>query len=164
MNGSHPPRRTSRGEDLSPALGLGIMLFGGLAFWWWQLGGEARSEWMSRIGSGSGYGPAPRDMVEQIEWLLANRLQDLQEMFPLFVMAATAGILEGNVRRQALALSGFGLRRFQFGRALLLVWLGLAALAVAAPAPLRYGTVATVLAVTLFGAMYNIGRGLRRVQ
>ena len=163
MNGSRPPKK-SGGEDLPPVLGLAFMAFGGLAFWWWQLGGEARTQWLSRIGRASGYGPAPKDMVEQIEWLVGNRLADLQGMLLLFAMAALAGMVEGNVRRQARILSGFGLRRFRFGRALLVIWLVLAALTLAAPVPLDFATVGAVLSVALFGATYNIGCGLRRVR
>ena len=163
MNGSQPPKR-SGGEDLSPAVGLPILAFGGLGFWWWQLGHRARMEWLTSIGRASGYPPVPKDMVEQIEWLVTNRMNDLQGMFLLFALAATAGVLEGNTKRQAEKLSGFGLRRLQIGRALVLSWLGLVVLSVAAPVALPYGVVGTVLALSLFGAMYNIGRGFRRIR
>ena len=163
MNDGRPSGH-KRGEDLSPALGLGVLVFGGLAFWWWQLGHRARTDWLTGIGHASGYGPVPDDMVEQIEWLLTNRMNDLYGMFLLFVLTATAGVVEGNARRQSETLSGFGLLRLKVGRSLALVWLALAALATGVPAALPYGVVGGVLALSLFGATYNIGRGWRRVH
>jgi len=163
VNGSQPPKRQG-GEDLSPAVGLPILAFGLMAFWWWQLGHRARMDWLTSIGRASGYPPVPKDMVEQIEWLVENRMNDLYGMFVLFALAAAAGILEGNAKRQSERLSGFGLRRLQIGRALVLVWLGLVVLSITAPVALPYGVVGTVLAFSLFGAMYNIGRGFRRVH
>ena len=163
MNGSQPPKR-SGSEDLSPAMALPFMAFGGLGFWWWQLGHRARMDWLIGIGRASGYGPVPKDMVAQIEWLVMHRMNDLYGMFLLFMLAATAGVLEGNARRLTEKLGGFGLRRLQIGRTLLLLWLGLVVLSVAAPVVLPYGLVGTVLAASLFGAMYNIGRGFRRIH
>jgi len=164
LNGSQPPKRSGSGEDLAPAVALPIMAFGGLGFWWWQLGHRGRMEWLTGIGRASGYPPVPKDMVDQIEWLVMNRMNDLEGMFLLFILAASAGVLEGNARRLTARLSGFGLRRLQIGRALLLLWLGLVVLSVAAPVALPYGLVGTVLALGLFGAMYNIGRGFRRIH
>lgn len=164
MNGSQPPKRSGGGDDLSPAIGLPILGFGLLAFWWWQLGERARMEWLSGIGRASGYGPVPTDMVAQIEWLVEHRLNDLEGMFLFFVLAAAAGVLEGNARRQSEALSGFGLRRLQVGRALVLLWLALVVLSIAAPVALPYGLVGTALALSLSIAMYNVGRGFRRVR
>ena len=163
MNGSQPPKRGG-GEDLSPVLALPVMAFGLLGFWWWQLGPRARMEWLTGIGRRSGYSPVPKDMVDQIEWLVMHRLEDLYGMFLLIMIAAAAGIIEGNAKRQSEALSGFGLRRLQFGRALVLVWLVLVLLSLAAPVALPYGIVGTVLSLSLFAAMYNIGRGFRRVH
>ena len=164
MNGSQPPRSKSGGEDISPALGLGIMVFGGLGFWWWQLGHRARMEWLEGIRQASGYGPVPKDMVEQIEWLVMHRMDDLYGMFMLFVLAGTAGILEGNAKRRAEALSGFGLMRLKFGRGLFLLWLGLVVLWIAAPVALPFGIAGGLLALSLYTAMYTIGRGWRRVH
>ena len=164
MNGGRAPKRQGGGEDVPPVLGLGIMAFGGLAFGWWQLGHEMRMQWLGRIARASGYGPVPQDMVEQIEWLAANRLNDLQGMFLLFVLTATAGVLEGNARRRAEALSGFGLRRLQIGRVLVLVWLVLVALSIGVPLPLPFGWVGAALSLLLGLATYNVGRGLRRVH
>lgn len=164
MSGSQPPNTNSGGEDLSPAMGLGILAFGGLGYWWWQLGHTTRTEWLSGIGRASGYGPVPRDMVEQIEWLVMHRMEDLYGMFPLCILAGTAGMLEGNARRQAETLSGFGLRRSRFGRALLVAWLGLIVLSIGAPVALPYGLVGGLLALSLFGATYNIGRGFQRIH
>ena len=164
MNGSRPPSSRTGGDDLSPVLGLPILAFGGLAFWWWQLGHGARTQWLEGIGSASGYGPVPEDMVEQIEWLVMHRMNDLYGMFLLFALTATAGIVEGNARRQAEALSGFGLRRLRFGRALLVVWLVLVLLTIGAPVALPFGLVGGLLALSLFAAMYNLGRGLQRTR
>jgi len=163
MNGSQPPRR-SGGEDLSPALALPIMAFGLLGFWWWQLGHRARMEWLSGIGRASGYPEVPKDMVDQIEWLATNRTSDLEGMFPLFVMAAAAGVIEGSARRQAEQLSGFGLRGMMYGRGLFVLWLCLVAASVAAPVALPYEVVGTVLALGLAISMYKIARGWQRVR
>ena len=164
MNGSQPPKTKSGGDDISPVLGLPIMAFGGLGFWWWQLGPRARMEWLSYIGRASGYGPVPEDMVEQIEWLITHRMNDLYGMFLVFILAAAAGVLEGSARRQTEALSGFGLRRYKFGRGLVIVWLVLVVLSLGAPVALPYGVVGSLLALSLCGAMYNIGRGMQRIR
>lgn len=163
MNGSQPPKR-SGGDDLSPAVALPIMAFGLLGFWWWQLGHRARMDWLASIGRASGYPPVPKDMVAQIEWLFTNRSNDLVGMFPLFLMAAAAGIFEGSARRQAEQLSGFGLRRKNVGRALLILWLGLVGASIAAPVAVPYAAVGTVLALALAAATYNMARGRQRVH
>ena len=154
----------SGGEDLSPVLGLGLMGFGGLGFWWWQLGERARMELLRGIARGSGYGPVPEDMVEQIEWLVMHRMNDFYGIFLLLLLAATAGMLEGSARRASEVLSGFGLRRLKVGRGMLLAWLLMVVLSIAAPVALPFGVVGAALALLLFGAMYNIARGWRRVH
>ena len=165
MNGSQPPRKT--GNDVDPfvaALAFLAIAVGCLGFWWWSIGDVARMAWLTGIERGSGYDPPPRDMLAQVEWLATHRMNDLQNMFVLLILAAVAGAVEGNARRQAEALSGFGLRRLKVGRGFLLVFLGLLMLSVAVPVPLPYGAVGTVLSVGLFLAMYNIARGRRRVH
>ena len=165
MSGSQPPRKT--GNDVDPfvaALAFLAIALGCLGFWWWSIGDVARMEWLTRIQRGSGYEAPPREMLAQIEWLAMNRMNDLQNMFFLLVLAATAGITQGNARRQAEALSGFGLRRQQVGRVFLLVFLALVTVSAGAPVPLPYAVVGAVLPFTLFLAMYNIGRGFRRVH
>ena len=150
-------------EDVSAVMVLFVLGFGGLGVWWWWLGDETRRWWLHWIGREGGYGRAPSDMLEQLEWLLMNRLEDLQGMFLLFVLMSVAGVLEGNARRQAAVLGGFGLRGLRAGRVLMLVWLCLAALCVVAPVALPYREVALALAGVLLLAMYTVGRGLRRV-
>lgn len=164
MDGSQTGKRKAGGEDLSPVLGLGVMVFGALGFWWWQLGHRARMDWLSSIGRASGYGPVPKDMVAQIEWLVMHRMDDFYGIFPLLILAATAGVLEGGARRATQALSGFGLMRLKLGRGLLLTWLLLVVLSIGIPVAVPYSVVAAVLAMFLFGAMYNVGRGWRRVH
>ena len=164
MNGSHAPTPKGEADPFAAALAFLIIALGCLGFWWWSIGDAGRMAWLTRIERASGYDPPPRDMLAQVEWLATHRLEDLQAMFLLFVLVATGGIVEGNARRQASALSGFGLMRLQFGRVLVLLWLGLVTLSAAAPVPLHYGTVGTVLSVALFAAMYNVARGLRRVH
>ena len=61
-------------------------------------------------------------------------------------------------------LGGFGLRTLWAGGALVLVWLGLAALFLAAPVALPYREAALGLAALLLLAMYTVGRGRRRVH
>ena len=156
--------RKKENEDVSAVMALLLLGFGGLAFWWWWLGEETRMRWLRWIGRDAGYGRVPSDMVKQLEWLLMNRLEDLQGMFLLFVLMSAAGVIEGNARRQAAMLSGFGLRLLRAGRVLLLLWLGLVVLCVAAPVALPYGWVALGLSGMLLLAMYTVGRGLRRVH
>ena len=165
MNGSQPPRKT--GNDVDPfvaALAFLAIALGCLGFWWWSIGDVARMAWLTRIERGSGYDPPPRDMMAQVEWLMTNRMNDLTNMFPLLILVAAAGIIQGNARWQAEVLSGFGLRRQNMGRVFLLLFLGLVLLSVAAPVPLPYAAVGVVLPLTLFGAMYNISRGRRRMH
>ena len=152
------------GEDLSPVLGLGLMGFGALGFWWWQMGERGRMELLSGVGRAGGYGAVPGDMVEQIEWLLMHRMNDFYGMFLLLVLTATAGMLEGSARRASEVLSGFGLRRLKVGRGMLLAWLLMVVVSIAAPVALPYGVVGAALALLLCGAMYNIARGWRRVH
>ena len=154
----------SGGEDLSPVLGLGLTGFGALGFWWWQMGERARMELLRGIARASGYGPVPEDMVEQIEWLVMHRMNDFHGMFLLLLLTATAGMLEGSARRASEVLSGFGLRRLKVGRGILLAWLLLVVVSIAAPVALPYGVVGGLLALLLCGAMYNIARGWRRVH
>lgn len=156
--------RKKENEDVSAVMALLVLGIGGLGFWWWRLGDEGRRGWLHGIDRESGYGRVPTDMLEQVEWLLMHRLEDLQGMFLLFVLVSAAGVIEGNARRQAVVLSGFGLRRLRAGRVLVLCWLGLTALCVAAPVALPYGWVALVLSAMLLLAMYTVGRGLRRVH
>lgn len=156
--------RRNDSEEAGAVMALLVLGFGGLGFWWWQLGDEGRHGWLHGIGRDGGYGRVPTDMLEQVEWLLANRMEDLQGMFLLFVLMSVAGVLEGNARRQAEILAGFGLRRLRAGRVLVLVWLCLTALCLAAPVALPYREVALGLAGVLLLAMYTVGRGLRRVH
>lgn len=151
-------------EDVSAVLGVLVIVLGGLGFWWWQLGDEGRRGWLSGIGREGGYGRPPADMVGQLEWLLANRVEDLQGMFLLFVLMSAAGAVEGNARRQAVMLAGFGLRRLRNGRVLMLVWACLTAACLVAPVALPYREVSLGLAGLLLLAMYTVGRGLRRVH
>ncbi|MDE0205438.1 MAG: hypothetical protein OXP66_05360 [Candidatus Tectomicrobia bacterium] len=151
-------------EDVSPVLGVLVIVLGGLAFWWWQLGEEGRRGWLGRIGRESGYGRAPADMLGQLEWLLSNRVEDLQGMFLLFVLMSAAGAVEGNAQRQAVTLAGFGLRRLRNGRVLMLAWAGLTAACLVVPVALPYREVSLGLAGLLLLAMYTVGRGLRRVH
>ena len=157
-------QRKKDNEDVSALMALLVLGIGGLGFWWWWLGEETRMSWLRWIGRDAGYGRMPSDMLAQLEWLLMHRLEDLQGMLLLFVLVSAAGVIEGNARRQAVVLSGFGLRRLRAGRVLVLVWLGLTALCVAAPVALPYGWVALGLSGMLLLAMYTVGRGLRRVH
>jgi len=156
--------RKRENEDLSPVAALLVMGCGGFGFWWWQLGEEGRRGLLGRVGREGGYGQAPADMLEQVEWLLTHRMEDLLGMSFLFFQAMVAGLVEGNALRQAEVLGGFGLRRLRAARALMLVWLCLAGLTLAAPVALPFREVALGLAGLLLLAMYTMGRGLRRVH
>ena len=156
--------RKKDNEDVSPVMALLVLGIGGVASWWWLLGEEGRRQWLYWIGREGGYGQVPTDMLKQVEWLLTHRMEDLQGMFLLFALMSAAGGLEGNARRQAEILGGFGLRRLRAGRALMLVWLCLTALCLVAPVALPYTEVALGLAGVLLLAMYTLGRGVRRVH
>lgn len=156
--------RKKENEDVSAVMGFLVLCFGGLGFWWWALGDEGRRGWLYWIGHEGGYGRVPVDIVEQVEWLLMNRMEDLLGMSFLFLLMVVAGAVEGNARRQAIVLGGFGLRRLVAGRVLVLVWLGLVALSLVAPVALPFREVALGLAGLLLLAMYTVGRGLRRVH
>ena len=151
-------------EDVCAVMAVLALVLGLLVFWWWQLGDEGRRSWLRWVGREGGYGRVPADMPGQLEWLLMNRMEDLQGMFLLFALTAAAGVVEGNARRQAAVLAGFGLRGLRAGRVLVLVWLGLTALCLIAPVALPYQEVALGLAGVLLLAMYTVGRGLRRVH
>ena len=158
-------KSNSRGNDDAPAvlaalvIGLGLLGYG-----WWQLGDAGRLQWLNAVSRASGYGPVPAGMLPQLEWLVMNRLDDLQGMAALLALAALAGLIEGNARREAVVLSGFGLRRLQAGRALGLAWLACLVLCLAAPLPLPYVAVAVLLTALLGVAGFLLAWGVRRAH
>ena len=152
------------GEDVGPALGALAIVLGLAGYGWWQLGEAGRLAWLAAIGHAEGYGPVPVDILAQLEWLAMNRLRGMEGMAALLLLAALAGLIEGAARRQAVTLSGFGLRRLKFGRGLLVLWLVLVLLTIGAPVALPFGLVGGLLALFLFSAMYNLGRGLQRTR
>ena len=93
-----------------------------------------------------------------------NRLNGMEGMAALLVLAALAGLIEGNARREANALSGFGLRPLKTGRVLGLVWTGCLVLYFFAPVPLPYVGVSVLLTGLLGVAAYKLARGIRRVH
>ena len=151
-------------EDAAAILLIAALGLGGLAWWWWKLGDEGRTALLWPIARGGGYGPVPEDPVEQVGWLVLNRLRDLEGMAAAFLVAGAAGLVEGNAQRQAVVLSGFGLRLLRAGRALLLVWLGALAAFAAAPVPLPYREVGGFLTFLLACGTFTLARGIRRVQ
>ena len=149
---------------MSPVLVLLVIGAGLLGYGWWSLGENGRLEWLWAVRRGGGYGPVPADMLAQLEWLVMNRLGDLEGMVMLFLLAAAAGSVEGKARREAVVLSGFGLRLLEVGRALGLVWMACLVAVLLAPVPLPYVQVASALTVLLGVATFTLARGLRRVQ
>ena len=155
----------ARGNDDAPAvlaalvIGLGLLGYG-----WWQLGDAGRLQWLNTASRASGYGPVPAGMLPQLEWLVMNRLDDLQGMAALLALAALAGLVEGNARREAVVLSGFGLRRLQTGRALGLAWLACLVLCLVVPLPLPYVAVAVLLTLLLGAAGFLLAWGVRRAH
>ena len=141
------------------AIGLGLV-----GWWWWQLGDAGRLAWLSAIRHDGGYGPVPLEILAQLEWLIMNRLGDLEGMAMLFLLAGWVGIMEGNARRQSVTLSGFGLRPLRAGRLLGLLWLVCLAASIIAPVALPYEEVAGALTLLLGIAAFMLARGLRRVQ
>ena len=156
--------KNREGDEAAAALVFVVIMLGLLAYWWWQLGDAGRLAWLRAIGDTGGHGPAPSGLAPQLEWLLAVRAKDLQGMMMLFVLSGLAGFIEGNARRQAAALSGFGLRSLKAGRGLILAWLGLVLAAVFAPLPLPYVWTAVFLAALLGAACYLLASGRQRVQ
>ena len=106
----------------------------------------------------------PADILPQLEWLAMNRLRGMEGMAALLMLAALAGLIEGNARREADALSGFGPRPLKTGRVLGLLWTGCLVLYFMAPVPLPYVWVSVLLTALLGAAAYKLARGLRRVH
>ena len=151
-------------EDTGPALAGVLIVLGLVGYGWWQLGDSGRRAWLSAIRHAEGYGPVPVDILPQLEWLAMNRLHGMEGMAALLMLAALAGLIEGNARREAEALSGFGLRPLKTGRVLGLVWTGCLVLYFMAPVPLPYVGVSVLLTALLGAAAYKLTRGLRRVH
>ena len=152
------------GEDAGPALGALAIFLGLTGYGWWQLGEAGRLAWLAAIGDAEGYGPVPLDMLAQLEWLAVNRLHGMEGMAVLLLLAALAGLIEGNARREAEVLSGFGLRPLMTGRVLALLWAGCLVLYFIAPLPLPYVGVSVLLTALLGAAAYKLARGVRRVH
>ena len=123
-------------NEAAAVLGFVVIGLGLLAYGWWRLGDAGRRGWLSAIGQAGGYGPLPADMAAQLEWLVLNRLRDMEGMVMQMALVGLMGVIEGNARRRAVSLSGFGLRFLNAGRVVALTWV----------------------------AGFLLGRGLRRVQ
>ena len=151
-------------DDSGPVLAAVLIVLGLMGYGWWQLGDGGRLTWLDAIRRAEGYGPVPADILPQLEWLATNRLQGMEGMAALLMLAMLAGVIEGNARREAVALSGFGLRPLKTGRVLGLVWTGCLVLYFLAPVALPYTGVSVSLAALLGVAAYKLARGLRRVH
>ena len=151
-------------EETGPALAGVAIVLGLVGYGWWQLGDAGRRAWLDAIRHAEGYGPVPADILPQLEWLAMNRLHGMEGMSALLMLAALAGLVEGNARREAEPLSGFGLRPLKTGRVLGLVWTGCLVLYFMAPLPLPYVGASVLLTALLSAAAYKLARGLRRVH
>ena len=151
-------------EDAGPALAAVLIILGLVGYGWWQLGDSGRRAWLDAIRQSEGYGPVPSDILPQLEWLAMNRLGGMEGMAALLMLAALAGLIEGNARREAAVLSGFGLRPLKTGRVLGLVWTGCLVLYFVAPVPIPYVGVSVLLTALLGVATYKLARGVRRVH
>ena len=151
-------------DDIVAVLAFLAIGIGGLAYWWWKQGDEGRMALLWPVAHGGGYGPVPGDLLEQVGWLAMHRLQEMEGMVMAFLACGVAGLLEGNAKRQAAELSGFGLRLFRAGRVVLLFWLGGLVLFVVVPVALPYREVGGCLTFLLFCGMFTLARGIRRVQ
>ena len=151
-------------QDVQAILAFAAVVLGFVAYTWWSLGDAGRLAWLRPVAEGSGYESPPLGMAEQFEWLMTNRAKDLEGMFMVLLVAAAAGFIEGSSRRQAALLSGFGLRRLNAGRALLLLWMGGLLGFVPAPVPLPYLGVGAGLVGLLFVAAFTLTVGQRRVH
>ena len=153
------------GEDVGPALGALAIFLGLTGYGWWQLGEAGRLAWLAAVGHAEGYGPVPLDILAQLEWLAVNRLHGTEGMAVLLMLATLAGVIEGNARREAEVLSGFGLRPLMTGRGARpgMDWLSRSLLhRAASPCP-TWGW-PSVLTALLGAAAYKLARGLRRVH
>ena len=151
-------------EDAGPVLAAVLIIVGLVGYGWWQLGDSGRRGWLNAIRGSEGYGPVPSDILPQLEWLAMNRLDGMEGMAALLMLAALAGLIEGNARREATVLSGFGLRPLKTGRVLGLVWTGCLVLYFVAPVPIPYVGASILLTALLGVAAYKLARGLRRVH
>ena len=151
-------------DDAGPVLAAVLIVLGLAGYGWWKLGESGRRAWLSAIQHAEGYGPVPADMLGQLEWLATNRLHGMEGMAALLMLAALAGLIEGNARRETVLLSGFGLRPLKTGRVLGLLWTGGLVLYFIAPVPLPYVGVSVLLTALLGAASYKLARGLRRVH
>ena len=151
-------------EDAGPVLAAALIVLGLVGYGWWRLGDAGRQAWLDAIRHAEGYGPVPLDMLAQLEWLATNRLHGMKGMAALLMLAALAGLIEGNARRETVLLSGFGLRPLKTGRVLGLVWTGCLVIYFIAPVPLPYVGVSVLLVALLGAAAYKLARGLRRVH
>ena len=151
-------------DNNGPALGAVLIVLGLVGYGWWQLGDSGRRAWLDAIRRAEGYGPVPSDIPGQLEWLAMNRLQAVEGMAALLMLALLAGLLEGNARRETVLLSGFGLRPLKTGRVLGLVWTGCLVIYFIVPVPLPYVWASVLLTVLLGAAAYMLARGVRRVH
>ena len=151
-------------EVAGPVVGAVLIVLGLVGCGWWQLGESGRRAWLDAVRRAEGYGPVPMDILPQLEWLATNRLHGMEGMAALLLLAALAGTVEGNARREAEALSGFGLRPQETGRVLGLLWTGCLVVYFIAPVPLPYVGACVLLAVLLAGAAYKLARGVRRAH
>ena len=158
-------KSNARANDNSgPVLGAVLIVLGLVGYGWWQLGDIGRRAWLDNIRRTEGYGPVPADIVAQLEWLAMNRMAGVEGMVVLLALAALAGLIEGNCRRETIVLSGFGLRTLKTGRVLGLVWTGCLVIYFIAPLPLPYVWASVLLTVLLGAATYMLARGVRRVH
>ena len=156
--------RNKGNEDAGPVLAAVLIVLGLVGYGWWQLGEVGRRAWLDAVRRGEGYGQVPADILAQLEWLAMNRLHGVEGMAALLMLAALAGVIEGNARREAVELSGFALRPLKAGRVLGLVWTGCLVLYFFTPVALPYTGAAVVLTALLGAAAYMLARGLRRVH
>lgn len=151
-------------DNSGPVLGAVLIALGLVGYGWWQLGDSGRRAWLGAVGRAEGYGPVPADILAQVEWLAMNRFHGLEGMAALLVLAALAGLIEGNCRRETVVLSGFGLRPRKTGQVLGLVWTGCLVIYFIAPVPLPYVWASVLLTVLVGAAAYMLARGVRRVH
>ena len=65
-------------DNTGPVLGAVLIVIALVGYGWWQLGEAGRRAWLDAVRRAEGYGPAPSDILAQVEWLAMNRMEGVE--------------------------------------------------------------------------------------